>query len=69
MFGILGDDFMINTIEISGNGTTYRSSYIADTIEDILELPTDAAIEAGSTCLCLENNVVYILNENKQWTE
>lgn len=60
---------MIDTIEVSGNGNTYRGSYIADTVEDIAELATDAAIEAGSTCLCLENGITYVLNENKQWTE
>ena len=42
--------------------------FIADTIEDLELLPTDAAY-AGSTCLVIEGSKVFILNTEGEWKE
>ena len=41
--------------------------YVVDLVTDIFDLPTGTDIGWGSTALCIENGLVYILNSNKTW--
>lgn len=56
---------MITIMSQSGKATAYLKELVADTLEDILNLPTDIA--PGSTAYCIENGAVYILGGDKQW--
>ena len=39
--------------------------YFVDTVADIATLDTDCAV--GSTCICLEDKNLYILDSSKHW--
>ena len=50
------------------NADTTQSSVVeivADTLEDINNLPTNYGI--GSDCICLEDSSVWMLGNDKQW--
>lgn len=40
--------------------------YVIDSIADVMDLPTEN-IGWGSTALCIENGLVYILNSSYEW--
>lgn len=42
--------------------------FAADTRADIANLPT-STIEAGSSCIVIEDSSVWMLNSEKQWIE
>ena len=42
--------------------------YVADTREDIKEIPTNLG-QQGSTCLVIEDSSVWILGSDKKWHE
>lgn len=49
------------------NGKPYNgyTEFIADSQDNINELPTDVAI--GSTCLIIDGRKIYILNNKREW--
>jgi hypothetical protein len=49
----------------NGQVKKYAAEFLADKIVDIENLPTD--VRPGSSCLCLENSSIYILNNEKTW--
>jgi hypothetical protein len=51
----------------SGNTKKYVSELVADSLSDIDNLPTNC--RAGSTCFCIENLSVYILNNSNEWVK
>lgn len=57
---------MINISKDNGR-EQYVTEYIADTTEDIANLPTYCAV--GSTCFVIATSQVYMFNSNKQWIE
>lgn len=44
---------------------SYVYEVSCDTVQDVLELPTDWA--AGSTCLCIADSSVWMLGNDKIW--
>lgn len=56
---------MINIIKQNDNIASYIVEYIADTEEDIKDLPKNSF--PGSTCIVAETGNVYILNSKKEW--
>ena len=49
------------------NGREQKTTeYIADSITDIQNLPTNG-VTPGSTCFVIENSALYMLNSQKQW--
>ncbi len=57
---------MINIMGEGGKDSAYKMSYVADTENDIKDLPTQG-IAVGSDCLCIATSEVYILGGDKQW--
>lgn len=57
---------MINISKDNGR-EQYVTEYIADTAEDIANLPTYCTV--GSTCFVIATSQVYMFNSNKQWVE
>lgn len=57
---------MINITSNGGKDSAYKMSYIADTEDDIKDLPTQD-IAAGSDCLCIATSEVYIFGGDEQW--
>jgi hypothetical protein len=49
----------------SDTTSAYVVELVADTLEDIDNLPT--TFSPGSDCLCLEDSSVYMLGTDKQW--
>ena len=41
--------------------------YVVDTREDILSLPTDKHVKAGSSALVIETGDVFMLNNEREW--
>jgi hypothetical protein len=58
---------MIVIREQSGKTATYVTDYIADTEEELEELPISPQCAKGSTCLCVENNSLYLLDGTNHW--
>lgn len=61
---------MINIIS-QGGKTSYKiEDYIADTLADLADLPTDFSdVAPGSTCLVIETSQVFMLNSEGEWKE
>lgn len=49
----------------SDNTVPYYQEFIADTLNDVANLPTSAA--PGSTCLVLEDSSIWILGTDETW--
>lgn len=47
----------------------YVNSYVADTVADVKNLPTDNSVYPGSTCFITATSEVYMLNASKQWVK
>lgn len=55
---------MINIMSEGGKDSAYKMSYVADSENDIKDLPT-SDIAVGSDCLCIATSEVYILGGDK----
>lgn len=51
---------------IQANNNYASKKFIADTEADIASLPTN--VFAGSTCFCVENSEVYVINTEGTWS-
>ena len=59
---------MINVIKQNDNVSTYITEFVADTEDDIKDLPTDPSeVYPGSTCIVVATASVYMLNNKKEW--
>lgn len=59
---------MFNIMKQSGKEEAYVTEYVADTIADVTNLPTDKC-SPGSVCFVVATSQVYMLNNNKEWKE
>lgn len=51
--------------QIGGNYDFDVKEYIVDSAQDLTSLPIN--IGWGSTALCIDNGLIYILASNKEW--
>ena len=59
---------MINVIKQNDNVSTYITEFVADTEDDIKDLPTSPnEVYPGSTCIVVATANVYMLNNKKEW--
>jgi hypothetical protein len=58
---------MTSIIKQNDKTSTYVVQYIADTEEDVKDLPTN--VYPGSTCIVASSANVYIFNNNKEWVK
>ena len=59
---------MINVIKQNEHVSVYVTEFVADTEDDIKDLPTDPKeVYPGSTCIVVATSNVYMLNNNKEW--
>lgn len=59
----------INITKQGDTTTTYVTSLTVDTASEVSNLPTQPEVATGSSCLCIEDGSVYILNSLRQWVE
>lgn len=57
---------MINIIKQNDNVSAYITEFVADTEDDIKDLPTKD-IFPGSICIVVATSNVYMLNNNYEW--
>ena len=61
---------MINIIKKNDNISAYVTEFVADTEDDIKDLPTDISkVFPGSTCIVVATSDVYMLNNNQEWVK
>ena len=59
---------MINIIKQNDNISTYVTEFVADTEDDIKNLPTSITeVYPGSTCIVVATSNVYMLNNKMEW--
>lgn len=51
----------------SGRTNAYVTEFVADTVADITNLPTDVAV--GSSCFVIDGGKLYMLNHSLEWKE
>ena len=56
---------MYNIMSQNGDVQGYLTEYVADTENDIKDLPTN--ITPGSVCIVIETSNVYMLNGSREW--
>lgn len=56
-----------SVIQQGDTASTYVMQVVADTLEDVANLPTSWV--SGSSCLCLEDSSVWMLNTQKVWVQ
>lgn len=60
-------DSNYSVIQQGDTAATYVMQVAADTLEDVANLPT--SWRAGSSCICLEDSSVWMLNTKKVWVQ
>ena len=58
---------MFRIYKQNDNTQPYVTEYVADTIADVNELPTD--VDPGSVCIVTEGTKVFMLNASREWVE
>lgn len=59
---------MITIIKQNDDIATYVKEFVADTEEDIKDLPTKRdEVYPGSVCIVVSNATVYMLNNQMEW--
>lgn len=58
---------MINIRQQSGQERAYITEFIIDKEDEVANLPIFPQTAKGSTCLCIEDSSVYMLNGENQW--
>lgn len=59
---------MINIIKQNDDTAAYVKEFVADTEEDIKDLPTKLnEVYPGSTCIIVSTSEVYMLNNKMEW--
>lgn len=57
---------MVNIIKQNDNVSAYVKEYVVDYESDIEDISLGNTYP-GSTCICIENSEVYMLNGEKKW--
>lgn len=58
---------MINIREQGGQQKAYVTEFTVDKEDEITNLPKYPQTARGSTCICIEDSSVYILNGENEW--
>ncbi len=58
---------MFSIMKQNGREAANVIEYVADTIDEISNLPTTSAV--GSTCIITSTSQVFMLNNEKEWVE
>jgi len=58
---------MYNIMQQNDHIGVYVTQFVADSEEDIAELPT--SVQPGSTCIVVATSNVYMLNNQKVWSK
>mgnify|MGYP001625504080 CR=1 FL=1 len=58
---------MYNIIKQNDNISAYVTEFVADSADDIQDLPQN--VYPGSTCTVTETSDVYMLNNKREWVK